>query len=194
MIPFVILLILAIGILECITLYDPLKDADYSVRTLKRSVEEGEVFSVESTVTNHSPLPMAFLGLEESFPGEASFPNLPAQYTLHLPPDSLKLPKKLFSTVFLMPRQTLTRRVELSLPARGRYFLRGGGAHRGRFSGLSEQEPELVCLPGDRGTARQIPGKARHHRIGGLPGGDFRAPVHSGRSGADGGLPGVYRS
>ena len=154
MIPFVVLLILAIGILECITLYDPLKDADYSVRTLKRSVEEGEVFSVESTVTNHSPLPMAFLGLEESFPGEASFPNLPAQYTLRLPPDSLKLPKKLFSTVFLMPRQTLTRRVELSLPARGRYFLRGAELTAGDFLGFQSRSrnwyafQEIVVLPG----------------------------------------------
>ena len=154
MIAFVILLILIIGILELITLSDPLKDAGYSVRTLKRSVEEGEAFSVESTVANHSRLPMAFLGLEESFPGTAEFPNLPGRYTVHLPPESLNLPKKLFSTVFLMPRQTLTRQLSLTLPKRGRYFLRGAELTAGDFLGFHSYSrtwhafEEVVVLPG----------------------------------------------
>lgn len=162
MIAFLILLVLVVGVLEGITLYDPLKNVFYSVASSRRSVNEGEPFPIESTVENRGKLPMTFLKVTENLPAEISFIDPPRQYTVDLPPDGLRLPTRLVSTVYLMPRQKLRREITGSLPKRGRYFLRGADLNGGDFLGLTEQTKsfhafeEIVVLPKRAGNSPAI--------------------------------------
>jgi uncharacterized protein (DUF58 family) len=70
------------------------------------------------------------------------------------------------SSVYMMPRQRMTRRTPFSLPARGRYVFQGAELGGGDFLGLSErerhvdQESEVVILPKrlDQDALKELPG------------------------------------
>lgn len=78
--------------------------------------------------------------------------------------------RRMESTVFLMPRQRWTRRLPVSLPARGRYVLRGATLSGGDFLGIGEntryfpQTREVIVLP------RRWTDSARLDTLGGFLG------------------------
>lgn len=162
MFPFLGVLILIVTIIEWATFRDPLKVIRYSARTLMRSVDVDEPFTVESTIENAGRLPVAFLRVTENLPTEMALDELPPRYAIDLPPEGSRLPKRLVSTVYLAPKQKLTRKITARLPRRGRYFLRGADITGGDFLGFREETRsfacynEIVVLPKRAGTAPEL--------------------------------------
>jgi hypothetical protein len=101
--------------------------------------------------------------------------------------------RRMESTVFLMPRQRWTRRLPVSLPARGRYVLRGATLSGGDFLGIGEntryfpQTREVIVLP------RRWTDSARLDTLGGFLGDVSGQPLHLRGPGADPRLPRIHR-
>ena len=110
-------------------------------------VEPDEAFHIITIVTNRRRRFLPFIRLDENVPqGIKSERELYVEnYTEHR--------CLLRSTVYMMPRQRLTRRTRVSMPERGRYLFLGATLYGGDFLGLSEKarayplERELVVLP-----------------------------------------------
>ena len=133
MLAFFLILLAVAAFLELSSLHNDLRQIGYELHLDRRSCEPKEEFQITSTITNRRRLPVSFLRLEEHFPREL----------IPLRGESLDLREnKGFlnhcSTLFLMPRQILDRRITASLPARGRYIFRGAELFSGDFLGLRE--------------------------------------------------------
>lgn len=154
MIAFFILLLLVVGVCEWISMYDPLGKVFYSASTSVRSVNQRETFEIISTVENRSRRPLPFVRVTELLPPQAEL-LLPenTRYKIENGFDAARGQTRLVSSVYLFPRQKLTRSVSARLPRRGRYFLRGAELVGGDFLGFSEAEKvfpaysEIVALP-----------------------------------------------
>lgn len=133
MLVFLIILLLVAAGLELSSLRGDLSHIRYECSIDKRSCEPGESFQITSVVANRRRLPVAFLRLEEHLPREL---EIVQANTLDLREEKGFLNH--YSTIFLMPRQALTRVVTASLPARGRYIFRGAEIYSGDFLGLRE--------------------------------------------------------
>ena len=152
---FFLIIAVAIG-LEKISLRDELRHISYDCKPEQVYVEPDQTFTVASCVTNRRRLPVVFLRLEELFPDAVAIDGDGLNYRLN----SGFL--RLFSTIFLMPKEILTRSLTASLPARGRYLFRGAIIHAGDFMGLEEksipfpQIKEMVVYPRSS-TSKALP-------------------------------------
>lgn len=163
MLAFFVVLLIVVAALEWASVYDPLSRLSYDVRALSRSVDRDEPFVIESTIGNGSMLPVPFLRVQENLPPQIRLaPESAARYAQQNAFDSARAQTVLTSTVSLWPRQKLVRRVTASLPARGRYFLRGATLTGGDFLGLSETSApypafsEIVVLPARAESAPEL--------------------------------------
>lgn len=141
------LLVLGAFLLERASLKDELPYISYTCRPDRRQTEPGQPFTITTALTNRRRLPVAFLRLEEQLP-----PSLAIKGEgLDLRPKSDSL--LLCSTVFLMPKEILSRKITACLPERGRYIFRGALIYAGDFLGLQErgrqfrQTEEIVVYP-----------------------------------------------
>lgn len=125
-----------------------LEGVEYDVHPDRALVEIGQQFQVITVLRNRSRRFIPFLRLEEDLPKDLQT-GLSTAAAGSLREDRVRMR----STVFLMPRQQLTRSFDASLPARGRYFLKGATLFGGDFLGLREisesmlQLREIVVLP-----------------------------------------------
>ncbi len=120
----------------------------YSRTVSEPTVEPRQPFDVITCIDNPGWRPIAFIKLRESVPD-----------TMELLSDGLNViadsrgHKSLVSSIYLMPRQKLTRRFSACLPRRGRYFLRGSQLSGGDFLGLHENTAqydifsEIIVVP-----------------------------------------------
>lgn len=145
MLAFLIILIIVAGALEIISLRDPLSRVEYSVRVSRPSVDPDESFTVSSAVENRSLLPMPYILLSEYIPENMTV-ELPSGYSVQPASHALHGSKKLSCSAGLMPRQRLARSVSVSLPRRGRYFMRGADIYGGDFFGFSETVRNYRCF------------------------------------------------
>ncbi len=129
---FILLLILGTA-LELSSLRSDLSYIGYDCKIDKRSCEPGEAFRVTTSITNRRRLPVSFLRLEEHLPRELAIVR---GETLDLREEKGFLNH--CSTIFLMPRQILSRTLTASLPGRGRYIFRGAEIYSGDFLGFRE--------------------------------------------------------
>ena len=161
---FVIILVLAVALLQRHSLRHSLDNVRYDCAVSRVAVDPDEEFEIVTTVQNGGRLPVFFLRVQETLPGE-----------IDLKGEGFRLRRdrevsRLIWSCYLMPRQRLARRVRASLPQRGRYFLRGATLAGGDFLGLQENTlsvqlvREIVVLP------RSAPRPAVDRLLGGLLG------------------------
>lgn len=146
MVAFLIILAVIAVSLELFSLRRPLSRVSYSVCTSCRSVDPGERFEIISSVENRSSLPMPFLRVQEKLPQETHITLRPGQhYDISSPSGTAHGLMRASSSIYLMPRQKLTRTLDADIGLRGRYFLSGAGIHGGDFFGLSESFADFPC-------------------------------------------------
>ncbi len=146
MIWFFIILGLALILLEQHSLRHALDGITYDTYPSVSTLDPDEVFEVVTELANNRRLPVSFLRMQESLPHD-----LQPVGDVVLRRDNEQC--RLVSTVFLKPRQRLKRTFKASMPARGRYFLRGATLYGGDFLGISQlsgfypANREIVILP-----------------------------------------------
>jgi len=154
MLLFLVGLALTLLILEARSVKTALKKVDYDISVSRHTLEPGEPFDLMMTVCNQKWLPLMFLRVQQTLPQEMLFSGrkgdlLASGEQLISTARSLRLN----STVYLMPRQRRTFKYSVSLPARGRYFLRGATLTGGDFLGARQTErpwmfqKEMIVLP-----------------------------------------------
>ncbi|MDR0470025.1 MAG: DUF58 domain-containing protein [Peptococcaceae bacterium] len=130
---FFLFLIVAALLLERASLSDELHYISYDCRPDRTQTEPGQSFTIVTKVANNRRLPVFFLGLEEHLPSELDIGE--EGLAIRREDDLMRLT----STVFLMPKELLTRKITASLPKRGRYLFRGAHIYAGDFLGLDER-------------------------------------------------------
>ena len=147
MIAFLLMLAAVIAGAELLSLRRGLDGVEYDVRPSKTIAEPDEPLQLITVVTNRKRRFLPFIRLVEDVPDALCVAG-------ELQPEDFKSHRSaLRSTVYMMPRQRLTRRTAFSVPRRGRYVFLGATLEGGDFMGLStaarrvELHRELVVLP-----------------------------------------------
>lgn len=147
MILFFILFLIVAALVERWSIKHSLDGVKYELRLSKELLEPDEKFDIVTTVRNASYRFIPFIRISEDVPRmlgvDASIMSTGFD-------DSRA---KLYSTIYMMPRQKMTRRVAASLDTRGRYSFNGATLFGGDFLGLAERsrqfpaQREIVVLP-----------------------------------------------
>ena len=147
MLTYLVILILVGVLIEVLSVKFALNGVEYDLRLSKTMVESGERFDMISVVTNRRRRFLPFVRMNENVPT-----GLEAERELTMESFTERR-SVLSSTVYLMPRQRLTRRTAVSMPERGWYTFNGATLLGGDFLGLREKalrvelEREVVVLP-----------------------------------------------
>ena len=146
---FLLLLAAIAAMLQWQSLKHCLDGLSCDLKLSRRVVECGEPFQLTSTVTNARRLPVLFLHLSERIPDELRVELERTGVKWKNSGDRTSLEQ----TLYIMPRQKVTRMLTASLPARGRYIFRGSVLTAGDLLGLKERTAsfpryrEVVVLP-----------------------------------------------
>ena len=147
MISWFLVAVAVLALAEWLSTRGALNGVDYDVTLSKKLAEIGEEVQMISVVTNRRRRFIPFIRLQESVPqgmvveGDLRVDNATQKRCL------------LRSTLYMMPRQRLTRRTPFTMQSRGRFLFLGSRLNGGDFLGLSENEVwfklerELVMLP-----------------------------------------------
>ena len=147
MVTFLMVLILFGAVLEMLSLWDSIADLRYRCTPSKLGCEPGEVFSLNTVLSNYGPRTISFLQMEELFPkqiklqGVEEMPLGEHRCCLHA------------SVLYIRGRQKITRTLQVSLPDRGVYAFEGCRLIRGDFLGIKEkckevaQHEEIIIFP-----------------------------------------------
>jgi len=148
MLIFLAVLIVVVYFVQAHSQKRALKDVDYDYKFSKQLVEADESFELISTIVNRSRRFIPFIRMEETLPkGVCAIHQsvgLREDVLGHLRYDS---------TIYMMPRSKLERRLEIVFSARGCYLFHGGKLHGGDFLGLKEKREsfqefrEVVVYP-----------------------------------------------
>lgn len=147
MIVYFILLLLVAWAVERWSLLHSLDGVIYDQRLSRAMVEIGEEFEIVTTVRNSSRRFIPFIKLSEDVPRVLGVSA--KMYTVGFDENRAKIN----SSIYMMPRQKMTRRVLVSLAQRGRFTFNGATLYGGDFLGLSEKAKyfprlrEAVVLP-----------------------------------------------
>ncbi len=147
MIVFFILFLIVAFIVERWSVEHSLDGVIYDQRVSRAIVEIGESFDVVTSVRNTSRRFIPFIKLSEDVPRVLGVNA--RMFTVGFDENRARIN----STIYMMPRQRMTRRITASLGARGRYTFNGATLYGGDFLGLSErpryfpQLREAVVLP-----------------------------------------------
>jgi len=147
MIAFLLMLAAVIAGAEFWSLRRGLQGVEYDVSVSKPIAEPDETLQLVTVITNRRRRILPFIRLNENVPDTLNVAGeLRAEDVTHRR-------GALRSTVYMMPRQRLTRRTPFSVSQRGRYLFLGATLEGGDFMGLSttprtvELLRELVVLP-----------------------------------------------
>lgn len=146
MLTFLVVIITFGAVLELLSLKNNLSKIRYHSTPSKLGCEPGEVFQINTTVSNYGFRTIPFLKLEEVFPKET-----------HISREDKELANDRSyahsSLLYIRGRQKITRTLQASLPQRGLYFLEGCRLFYGDFLGLKEnskvveQREEIIIFP-----------------------------------------------
>ncbi len=146
MIIFLVVFITFGIVVELFSLRDKFTNVEYKCTPSKIGCEPDEIFQIKTVVSNYSPRTIPFLKMEEEFPKDIILQN---GETIYISGGSCLYS----STIFVQPKQKITRTIQVSLPNRGLYFLEGCRFHSGDFLGLKEnykdikQREEIIIYP-----------------------------------------------
>ena len=150
---FVILLAAVAAALEWLSLGHCLDGLSAQVGIDRRVAECGEAFTLTTSVVNPRRLPVLFLHLTERVPQELDAALEGSGAVKHDVLTHEGMVSTLEQTLYLMPRQRVTRTIRATLPRRGRFVLRGLTLQAGDFLGLEESSVqqnvyrEIIILP-----------------------------------------------
>ncbi len=160
MIAFLLMLAAVIAGAELMSLRRALDGVEYDASPRKALAEPGEPLELVTVVTNRKRRVVPFIRLNEDVPSAmVTEGDLRAE-------DIKRRRGSLRSTVYMMPRQRLTRRTPFTIRERGRYLFLGATLEGGDFMGLSTASRrtdllrELVILPprADSGLLKTVMG------------------------------------
>lgn len=147
MIPFLLMLAAVIAGCEIWSLRRGLDGVEYDLRLSRPVAEADEPLQMITVITNRRRRFLPFIRLNENVPDGMVTAG-------DLRPEDIKNQRALLrGTVYMMPRQRLTRRTDFSMPRRGRYLFLGATLEGGDFMGLGTAprsmplSRELVILP-----------------------------------------------
>ena len=139
MIAFLLMLAAVIAGAEFWSLRRGLTGVEYDTRLSKAVAEPGETLQLITEITNRRRRVLPFIRLNEDVPDALETAGEVRSGDVSNHRGALR------STVYMMPRQRLTRRTDFSIPRRGRYLFLGATLEGGDFMGLSTA-PETVKL------------------------------------------------
>ena len=131
MILYLILLILVALVVERWSIRHALDGVKYELKISKNLVEIDEEFQLITTLRNASRRFIPFIRISEYVPRDITMDA--KRYTMGFDENKAKVN----STVYMMPRQKMVRRLQASLGRRGRYVFNGAILYGGDFLGLS---------------------------------------------------------
>lgn len=151
---YLIILIAAALILERLSSRDPFDRLHYELNTDKGVLEPEEEFKLITTISNGKPRPVLFLRLEENVPPglvllDENNPDFRVETLLY----NSQTVAKLSQTLYIMPRQKLTRSLRVKIMNRGRYIFHDGKMMVGDLLGFEQNTKllpylkEVVVLP-----------------------------------------------
>ncbi|MBE5808377.1 MAG: DUF58 domain-containing protein [Clostridiales bacterium] len=143
-----LLMLVAVGVaVELWSIRHALDGIEYDLKLSAPLVEPGEPFEMIMILTNRKRRFMPFIRVDENVPT-----GLVSERPLTM--ENYTEQRSLLSgTVYLMPRQRLTRRTRVSMERRGRILFKGATLYGGDFLGLREKpmtvetQREVVVLP-----------------------------------------------
>lgn len=150
MIPFLLIFLLTIYAFQVWSRKHALKGIRYDSRLSKKMIEPEEEVELISTVTNESRRFVPFVRMVENLPKGVR----PLSKNVQVKEDFLGLGNFSFnSTIYLMPRSRVKRKLRLTFPKRGHYLFQGAELHGGDFIGFFEERKpfkelnELIVYP-----------------------------------------------
>ena len=127
MLPIIFLLVLIALAVQRIFLAYSLKDVTYRAYASQYLVEPGQTFTIYSEVSNAKRLPELYIELHEPLPWEGQFVG-----DHKLSSDRRYMLKRFY----ILPRQKVTSRIDISLPSRGQYTMPKAYIYGGDFFGV----------------------------------------------------------
>lgn len=133
--------------MELFSLRHALDGIEYECRMSQPVAEADAPLELITIVTNRKRGFVPFLRLRE---------DVPSSFACSTELEAISITEKrnaLRSSIYMMPRQRVTRRTKFSIPRRGRYLFLGAELGGGDFLGVSERkrrvdlERELIILP-----------------------------------------------
>ena len=150
MLIFLIVFIIVIFLVQWYSKKAALKGIKYDYKFSKKLIETGESVELISIVTNESRRFVPFIRMVENFPKGIQALNK----KVFIREDTMGLGYWSYnSSIYLMARSRLQRKLKLTFNKRGRYVFRGATLHGGDFLGLSEKREkfelsrELIVYP-----------------------------------------------
>lgn len=155
MVAFVIVLVLVALFIEAMSLRGGADRLNYDTWPSRKSVDPDEEFEVVTQLDNPSRFPMSYIRMVETMPSQIKLqtPKKAKGFEYNLGISGNQDVLRSTSTLFLLPRQKLVRRIKATMPNRGRYFFQGATVYVGDFFGTREtveyyrRAAEIVVLP-----------------------------------------------
>ena len=138
MIWFILTLLVVALVVEKASLKIPLEQIKYKLEPSKRSVEQGEVFQLNTTLYNASASNIPYVFVEEVLPAEV---EIEGSDTLNLFPDGNFLLHR--TTVFMRKHQKIKRSIRVCIQERGLFRFRQARMKVGDALGFRQREKEF---------------------------------------------------
>jgi len=147
---FIIMFVLVILLVQYYSKRNALKGIKYDYRFSKKLIEINEPTELISTITNESHRFVPFIRMDEAFPKGVK----PLNKNVFVREDTMGLGYLHYdSTIYLMARSKLQRKLKLTFEQRGLYVFGGAILHGGDFLGFTEKRDkfhefrEIVVYP-----------------------------------------------
>ena len=140
---FIIIFMIVIAIVQFWSTNNALKGIKYDYRFSKKLIEIGEMTELISTVTNESRRFVPFIRMVESLPKGVRTLNR----KVYIREDLMGLGHLSYnSSVYLLARSKLQRKLKVTFDKRGRYVFRGAELRGGDFLGLTDKREKFMEL------------------------------------------------
>jgi len=147
---FIIIFIIVIALVQFWSTNNALKGIKYDYRFSKKLIEIGETTEIISTITNESRRFVPFIRMVEALPKGVRTLN----QKVFIREDTMGLGHLSHnSSVYLLARSKLQRKLKVTFDQRGRYVFRGAELRGGDFLGLTDKREkylefrELIVYP-----------------------------------------------
>ena len=138
MIWFLFTILIVALVVERASIRIPLEQIKYKLEPSRRSVEQGEVFQLNTVLNNASSRSIPYVFVEEVLPPEV---EVEGRDTLNLFPDGEFLLHR--TTIFMRKHQKIKRSIRVSIQQRGVFWFRQARMNFGDFLGLRQREKEF---------------------------------------------------
>jgi len=137
---FIIAFLSMLVVIQLLSIKYALKDVEYDYGFSKKLIETSESTELISTVTNKSRRFISYIRMVEALPvGIRPINNKVAVYEDTMGMGYLRYD----SSIYLLSRSKLKRKLEITFDERGRYLFKGATLHGGDFLGFMQKREEF---------------------------------------------------